>query len=160
MYEKSILDSILVSYIIPNMKKYLVILDTNVLVSGFKNKNGRSYDLLQRLGNEEFDIAISVPLVLEYEAVLKRQLDRAVFTDGDIDSFLNYICRIGKKTRIYYLWRPYLKDPYDDHVLEVAFSASCDFIVTFNLKDFKDTRSLGIEAISPYEFLKKLGGAQ
>jgi putative PIN family toxin of toxin-antitoxin system len=160
MYEKSLLDNILVSYIIPDMKKHLVILDTNVLLSGLKSKNGLSYNLLQRLSTEEFDIAISVPLVLEYEAVLKRQLDRAIFSDRDIDDFLNYICGIGKKTKIFYLWRPFLKDPFDDHVLEVAFSANCEFIVTFNLKDFNEARSLGIEAITPYEFLKKLGGEQ
>jgi len=142
------------------MDKHLVILDTNILISGLKSKKGRSYELLQRLGNEEYKIAISVPLVLEYEAVLKKQLDRAIFTDNDINDFLNYICKIGEKTKIYYLWRPFLKDAYDDHVLEVAFSAKCKYIITYNVKDFKGTHSLGIEAITPYEFIKRIGGTK
>ena len=51
-----------------------------------------------------------------------------------------------------------LKDPFDDHILEVALSANCKYIVTYNKKDFTDVKQFGIEILSPYEFLERIGG--
>jgi len=134
------------------------ILDANVVLSGLKSKNGSPFRLLQALEDERFEIAISVPLVLEYESVLFNHLDRAIFTDEDIRDFIDYLCRIGRPTQIYYLWRPILKDPFDDHVLEVAVASESPYIVSYNKKDFKAAKSFGIEIVSPFEFLKTLGG--
>ena len=89
----------MVSYIIPVMKSKLAILDTNVLLSGLKSQKGQSYKLLQKLLNNEFEIAISVPLILEYEAILKKKLDRTIFSDEDIDTVINYLCKIGKTNK-------------------------------------------------------------
>ena len=50
------------------MKRLLAIIDTNVLLSGLRSQKGQSYKLLHKLLNDEFEVAISVPLVLEYEA--------------------------------------------------------------------------------------------
>jgi putative PIN family toxin of toxin-antitoxin system len=135
-----------------------VIIDTNVFVSALKSKKGQSYKVLQKLLNNEFQIALSVPLVLEYEKVLKKEINHKIISEKDINDFVNYLCQIGKPAKIYYLWRPFLKDPYDDHILEVALAANCKYIITFNVKDFKNTKDFGIEAINPYEFLKRLGG--
>jgi len=134
------------------------ILDANVVLSGLKSKNGSPFRVLQALEDERFEIAISVPLVLEYESVLFNLLDRAIFTDEDIRDFIDYLCRIGRPTQIYYLWRPILKDPFDDHVLEVAVASESPYIVSYNKKDFKAAKSFGIEIVSPFEFLKTLGG--
>ena len=82
----------------------------------------------------------------------------AIFTDEDIRDFIDYLCRIGRPTQIYYLWRPILKDPFDDHVLEVAVASESPYIVSYNKKDFKAAKSFGIEIVSPFEFLKTLGG--
>ena len=49
--------------------------------------------------------------------------------------------------------RFFLPDPDDDMVLELAFAAGCDYIVTHNVKDFHDTRQLGVSALSPRDFL-------
>ena len=136
----------------------LVIIDTNVLLSGLKSQNGKAYLLLQKLLDDEIKIAISVPLILEYEAILKKQLDRSIFSDADIDDVINYICKIGTQIKIYYLWRPFLKDPYDDHIIEVALTGHCKYIITYNKKDFIEARKLGIEAVTPYEYMKLLGG--
>ena len=148
----------MVSYIIPVMKSKLAIIDTNVLLSGLKSQKGQSYKLLQKLLNNEFEIAISVPLILEYEAILKNKLDRAIFSDEDIDSVINYLCKIGKQIKIFYLWRPFLKDPFDDHIIEVAISAKCKYIITYNKKDFLEVEQFGIEVISPYDFINIIGG--
>ncbi len=119
---------------------------------------GYSHKLLEELPDREFDIAISVPLVLEYEAQLKKHLPPDIFAEDDIDDFIDYICKIGHKTSIYYLWRPYLKDPFDDHVLELAIASQSQYIVTFNKKDFRDVECYGIEIVKPGEFIDVIEG--
>ena len=68
------------------------------------------------------------------------------------NDFLDYICTIGNKCQIYYLWRPYLKDIKDDFVLELAFNSESDFIITYNKKDFKKIEKFGINVFNPKEF--------
>lgn len=133
--------------------KDVIVIDTNVILSALKSRNGKSFELISKLGVGVFDCAISVPLILEYEAILKKHLDRTIFTDDDIEAFIDYICSIGIKTRIFYLWRPFLKDPYDDHVLELALNANAKTIITFNKKDFIQAESLGISILTPKEYL-------
>jgi predicted nucleic acid-binding protein len=57
---------------------------------------------------------------------------------------------------IFYLWRPYLKDPFDDHILEVTIQSNAQAIVTFNKKDFREAENLGIKILTPKEFLEGL----
>lgn len=129
-----------------------IVIDTNVIISGLQSDMGYSHKLLEILPNREFDICVSVPLILEYEAQLKKHLPPEVFTDEDIADFIDYICKIGSKTPIYYLWRPYLKDPFDDHVLELAIASQSQYIVTFNKKDFTGTERYGIKVVKSGEF--------
>ena len=134
-----------------------VIIDTNVILSGLSSKNGASYRILSLIPEDLFKIAISVPLILEYEAILKKHINATGFTLKDIDDFLNYLCLQGEGTKIFYLWRPILKDPYDDHILEVAVASNSKYIVTFNIKDFVESQGFGIKAILPRKFLKIIG---
>ena len=136
--------------------RQLIVIDTNVILSALQSSKGKSFELISKIGNDIFDFAISVPLILEYEAALKKHLDRAVFTNSDIENFIDYLCKIGIKTKLFYLWRPYLKDPFDDHVLEVAIQSNAKIIVTFNKKDFLETENLGIKILTPKEFLEEL----
>ncbi len=69
---------------------------------------------------------------------------------------LDNLCSLGALQKIYFLWRPYLKDPKDDHVLEVAVASQAKKIVTHNIKDFKNIDKFGIKAITPKEFLKEI----
>lgn len=133
------------------MKK--IIIDTNVMIAGLQSKQGKSYRLLQLLYEDKFKISVSVPLILEYEALLKKKLNREIVSEAAIEAFIDYLCKIGEHVKIYFLWRPYLKDAFDDHVLELAIASRCDYIVTYNLKDFKKAEELGIIAITPGEFI-------
>jgi len=78
-------------------------------------------------------------------------------TERAIDDVLDYICKVAHHRKIYYLWRPFLSDPGDDRVLELAVTAECDFIVTFNQSDFQGIKQFGLAAITPQEFLRKIG---
>jgi len=55
---------------------------------------------------------------------------------------------------VHFLWRPFLPDPNDDMILELAFAAGCRYIVTHNLKDFHGSEELGVTAITPRDFLQ------
>ena len=134
-----------------------IVLDTNVLVSALRSRNGASFRLLSIIDTEKFELAISVPLVLEYEASAKKQSRETGLSSADIDSILNYICSIAKHYRIHYLWRPFLRDPKDDMVLELAVVSNAKYIVTFNTADFKGIEKFGLQVIKPRDFLKEIG---
>ena len=84
-------------------------------------------------------------------------MDKTIITDQAIDELIDYFCQIGIHVKIYYLWRPYLKDYFDDHVLETAINIHCDTIITFNAKDFKGSESMGIRAMTPRDYLLQQG---
>lgn len=138
-----------------------VVLDTNVLVAGLRSQRGASFRLLSLVGaDHRFGINLSVPLVLEYESALKRPGTVPALTADEIDSVLDYLCSVGHHREIYFLWRPVLRDPKDDMVLEVAVEASCEFVVTHNLRDFRGIERYGVRPLSPSEFLREIGKIQ
>lgn len=130
-----------------------VVIDTNVLISALKSKQGASYKLLMALPNGIFVPNVSVPLFLEYESVAKRQGLVSRLSSQDIDSVLEYFLSQSSVRNIFFLWRPYLKDPKDDLVLEVAVESQSKYIITFNTKDFKGCDKFGIAVVTPQEFL-------
>jgi len=135
-----------------------IIIDTNVFVSALMSRTGASYKLLNLIGTGQFEISVSVPLVLEYEDAAKRFMgSRIRLSEQDSDNVIDYICSAAHHHRVYYLWRPMLKDARDDMVLELAVSASCRFIVTYNLNDFKGVERFGINPITPKTFLETIG---
>ncbi len=134
-----------------------IVIDTNVLVTGLRSRQGYAFRLLQWVGTGRFDINLSVPLVLEYEDVLYRQMPTAGVPIQLVDDVLNYHCQVARLHRIFFLWRPYLRDPQDDMVLELAVKAGCDYIVTFNIRHFRGCERFGIRAVNPGEFLRSLG---
>ena len=134
-----------------------IVIDTNVLISALKSKIGASYKLIMLLPKNLFIPNISVPLFVEYEAVAKRVGLLSNLRNEEINSILDYILSKSKIQKIFYLWRPLLKDPKDDLVLEVAVASQSRYIVTFNIKDFKGCEKFGIEALTPQEFMKIRG---
>lgn len=132
-------------------------MDSNVLVSALRSKCGLSFVLLSLVGTGGFDINLSVPLVLEYEQVLKRSRWENKPAWSYVADILDYLCEVGRKHRIHFLWRPRERDPKDDMVLEVAVAGQCDCIVTYNKRDFGEARSFGLELLTPKEFLVKIG---
>jgi len=133
-----------------------VVIDTNVIVAGLKSRRGASFQVLVNIGQGQFDIALSVPVLFEYESVLKRhQLSH--ITESDLENFLDYLCQVADTRDIFYLWRPFLRDPKDDMLLELAIEAEAAYIVTFNLRDFTNIQTFKVEAITPQQLLHKIG---
>lgn len=139
------------------MHKPGIVLDTSILVSALRSRRGALFRLLSLVGADLFQVSVSVPLVLEYEDALKRLGDETAWTTTDIDDLLDYICAEANRQRISYLWRPFLRDPKDDMVLEVAVAGTCDFIVTYNKADFKGSERFGLRVATAKEFLQEIG---
>ncbi|PYQ62584.1 MAG: putative toxin-antitoxin system toxin component, PIN family [Acidobacteria bacterium] len=137
------------------VKQRRVVLDTNVVVAALRSRRGASYQLLSLLGEDRFEIAVSVPLVLEYEDALARDLE-GPYSRQDIEDLLDFLCHVAHRQRIFFLWRPCLPDPKDDMVLELAVAAGCEAIVTFNARDFVGAERLGLRIDTPGGFLRSL----
>lgn len=134
-----------------------IVIDTNVLLAALRSRRGASFTLLSLVGGRRFEVNVSVPLVLEYEDAAKRMSREIGLSHADIDDVLDYVCRVSRHRKIFFLWRPFLSDPKDDHILELAVESACDFIVTHNVRDFRGADRFGLRAVTPHEFLKLIG---
>jgi putative PIN family toxin of toxin-antitoxin system len=137
-----------------------VVIDTNVIVAGLRSNRGASFRLLGLVGTGPFDIHVSVPLVLEYEAVLLREAVKLAVSTQEIQALIDFHCAVAKRHQIFYLWRPFLPDADDDMILELAASSGCDSIITYNTRHFVDIERFGLTAIEPGPFLKRIGVLQ
>jgi putative PIN family toxin of toxin-antitoxin system len=136
--------------------RHRVVLDSNVLIVGLRSRTGASFRLLELLRAGSYKIAVSVPLILEYEAVLLRHARRLGLSSADVRIILDFICSVAIPQHIHYLWRPRLRDPKDEFVLELAVAAGCSAIVTHDRRDFVGAEHLGVKVLSPGQFLHKL----
>ncbi|HIO60966.1 MAG TPA: putative toxin-antitoxin system toxin component, PIN family, partial [Deltaproteobacteria bacterium] len=118
------------------MKNTDIILDTNVLFSGLYSSSGASYQILRAIEKGQIKIVTSTTLIFEYEDILRSKKADLKLTDAEIEIILDNLCYLSRFQKIYFLWRPFLKDPKDDHVLEVAIASQTKTIVTQNIKDF------------------------
>ena len=136
-----------------------VVLDTDVIVAAVLSERGASRQLLLRVVDGVLDGAISVALMLEYEAVLKRPeiLRQSKLTADDVDVILDQVAASMEHVAMFYLWRPVLRDAEDDMVLETAVNGQADAIATFNIGDFGDAPTrFGIEVIRPGSLLRRV----
>jgi putative PIN family toxin of toxin-antitoxin system len=134
-----------------------IVIDTNVIYSALRSKRGASSKLLSLIGTGLFEIHLSVPLVLEYEDVLLRENMSLPVTQEVIADVIDSLCALGQHHEIYFLWRPYLRDPKDEFVLELAVASGCQYIITYNARDFMDVEEFGIQVKTPKEFLREIG---
>jgi putative PIN family toxin of toxin-antitoxin system len=134
-----------------------IVIDTNVLVSAIRSRTGASFRLLSLVDCGKFSVCVSVPLVLEYEAAAKRISKTIGLASSYIDDILDYICLVADRYKVYYLWRPLLRDARDDMVLELAVASNADAIITYNKADFKGSEQFGVRIASPKEFLQQIG---
>lgn len=137
--------------------KWRVVLDTNVVVAAMRSKRGASFAILELVESGRVEICLSPPLVLEYEATLVKQLRHTNLTRRKLETFLNALCSMAHLQEIFFLWRPHLRDPLDELVLETAVAGRCRAIVTHNVRHFVGTEKFGIEVLPPGELLKRIG---
>jgi len=132
------------------------VLDTNVLIAGLRSRQGASFELLRLVGDERWRLHLSTALLLEYEEVARREVRHLWLHPERVEAVLEFLCANAQEHSISFRWRPHLKDPDDDFILELAVSAKARYIVTHNLKNFAGVEQFGIEAIAPAPMLTKL----
>jgi len=136
----------------------LVTLDTNILYQALMSSTGASHFILQQVRNRKIQIALSVPVFLEYQEVLTRNDSRKDFKLllDDVDYFLRFIAYIGRTFEIYFLFRPNLRDEKDNKIVELAVTSQSDYLITSNVRDFKkaELKFDQLRVITPSEFVK------
>jgi putative PIN family toxin of toxin-antitoxin system len=138
------------------------VLDTDVVVAALRSGRGASRQLLLAALDRRFELLLSVPLMLEYEAVLTRPKHLAAcgLSSAEVGHVLDDLAAVARPVRLAFRWRPKLSDPDDDMVLETAINGSASAIVTFNQRDFAAaTRAFSCAVILPATALQQIRSA-
>ena len=131
-----------------------LVLDTATMVAAIRSDAGASHRLLGAALERRFTLLASVPLMIEYQAVMTRpeHLEASGLSAGDVGILLDAVAAVAEPVRLAFLWRPAVRDPDDDMVLEAAANGRADAIVTFNVRDFREVaRQFGIKVLTPGE---------
>ncbi|MCX6611155.1 MAG: putative toxin-antitoxin system toxin component, PIN family, partial [Acidobacteria bacterium] len=124
------------------------VIDTNVLVAALRSRQGTSFRILQMLGDPRWCPYLSVPVALEYDDVLKREVMQTVISAADVDLLLDYLFGVAQLVEVQFRLRPAFRDPDDDRILELAARAEAT-IVTFNTRDFAGAAAYGVRVVRP-----------
>lgn len=134
-----------------------IVLDTSVMVAVARSRNGASFQLVSMLPASKFEIALTVAVYTEWQAVLTRPENLPpTATADDALAFLRYLASVAHLQNVHFLWRPFSRDPDDDMIVECAVASGCEYIVTHNVKDFRRVEELKVKVITPGAFLKLL----
>ena len=136
-----------------------VVLDTDAVVAAMRSPHGGSAALIRAARRREVVLTATVPLAIEYEAVCSRRehVAAAGLTDHELTTFLDAIVGLLDSADVWFLWRPQLRDPGDELVLEAAVNGRADAIVGFNARDFGAVPDrFGIAFMTPGEALRRL----
>jgi len=134
-----------------------IVIDTNIIIAAQRSRRGASAKLMSLVGAGLFEVHVSVPLALEYEEVLLRQRIALGLSTEDVTNLVDALCTLAHHHKIYFLWRPGLRDKKDDLILEVAVAAGCGWIITYNQRDFAGAEKFGIRVVEPKGFLQEIG---
>lgn len=136
-----------------------VVLDTNVLVAALRSDAGASRKLLEHALDQRYVLLLSVPLMIEYEVVLVRpeHLEASNLAVKEIGIILDALAAVGEAVRLSFLWRPMLRDPADEMVLETAVNGRAELLVTFNRRHFaRAARLFELTIAAPGDALRRL----
>jgi putative PIN family toxin of toxin-antitoxin system len=135
-----------------------VVLDTSVLVAAVRSDQGASRQLLIDALEGRYALLVSVPLMIEYEAVLTRpeHMSAAGVSRADVGVILDALAASASPVRLAYLWRPVLADSDDDMVLETAVNGGANLLVTLERAGFDGARRFSVAVVSPGDALRRL----
>ena len=139
------------------MKRYRVILDTNVILAAMRSQTGASHRLLLTIGHPRWQSVITPALMYEYEDVARRPGNAPGSSHRDITNILDLIYQQSRRQLVWFSWRPLSSDPGDDAILEAAIAGGGDYVVSFDERHLRAAREFGIEVLKPSELLKKIG---
>lgn len=131
-----------------------VAFDTDVIIAARRSRSGASNALLRAWRAGEIEAVASVPMMLEYEAVMTRpqQLEAMGMSVQEVNAFLDDLAALLLPVLPYFLWRPRLRDPDDEMVFDAAVNGGAEAIVTFNKRDYLPAATqFRIQILTPSE---------
>jgi putative PIN family toxin of toxin-antitoxin system len=134
-------------------------LDTDVLVAGMRSPGGASAAILRAARDGRAELLVSVPLALEYEAICSKAEHRLAsgLSEREVDVFVTAVIAMAEPVVTYFRWRPQLRDPCDEMVLDAAVNGRADALVTFNIRDFGSVPpQFGVELLLPREAIWRI----
>ena len=131
----------------------VAVFDTNVIISALKSTQGASFQLIGLVRSGVLRPAVTAPLVFEYDDVACRPGFLPHLLPTEMTAFFDRFVSVSSQHKVHFLWRPLLRDPKDDMVLEAAVAASADYLITFNTSDFEGASSLGVRVVTPPQIL-------
>jgi len=135
------------------------VIDTDVVVAAMRSPRGASAELLRRIDGGKAVMLLTVALALEDEAICTLAEHRLAsgLSASDAALYVDGLIALAEPVRAFFRWRPQLRDPGDELVLEAAVNGQADAIVTFNESHLREARkSFGIEVIRPAEALRRI----
>lgn len=135
------------------------VLDTNVIIAALRSRRGASNALLIEILRGKAEWLCSVPLFLEYQDVMNRPafLLETGYSPDVLAGFLTDIASVIEPVEMNFLWRPQLRDPNDEMVLETAANGRADGLVTFNKRDFDQAvQMFSFALLTPQEALNRI----
>ncbi len=129
------------------------ILDTNVVLSALRSRNGASFEIMKRLELGEFTLLLSNTVLAEYEEILKRELVPLGFSHVWIEQFLDELCLEAQSFKPSASWKPALPDPDDEPLAQLAMESKIDYLVTHNVRHFPADRLPAVRVVDPKTFL-------
>jgi len=135
------------------------VLNTNVIVAGLRSPTGASAALIGQALDREFTLLVSLPLALEYEAACCEPGQRLAsgLDEEEVRTVIAALCAVAEPVTAHFLWRPQLRDPADEMVLDSAVNGRADALVTFNRRDFSGVvERFGMAILSPREALGRI----
>jgi len=136
-----------------------IVADTDVIVAAMRSPSGASAAILQAARQNQVTLLVSVPLAMEYEAVCSEPEHglAAGLSESEVAAYLDVILAMAEPVETHFLWRPQLRDPGDEMVLEAAVNGRADALVTFNMRDFGTAPGqFGIELLLPRDALERI----
>jgi putative PIN family toxin of toxin-antitoxin system len=138
----------------------IITVDTNVIFSALYSNKGASHLIVKMIIDEEIKLAVSPQIYFEYYDVLMREenLKLLNLSVKEVEDFLDLLALLAQKHSIYYLLRPNLPDENDNIFMECAFASNSDYLVTSNIRDFKqgELKGFGFRVMTPKELYKML----
>ena len=134
-------------------------MDTDVVVAAMRSPAGASAAIVRLARQGGVTLLVSVALALEYEAVCSRPEHRlaAGLSEDEVNVFVDAMVALAEPVAMHFLWRPQLRDPCDEMVLEVAINGEADALVTFNARDFGAAPGhFGVELLLPREAIGRM----
>jgi putative PIN family toxin of toxin-antitoxin system len=136
-----------------------IVLDTDAIVAAMRSPTGASAAIIRKARRGKIALLLSVPLAMEYEAVCVRPEHQlaAGLSEQEVHIFVDAVIAIAEPVKIHYLWRPQLRDPSDEMVLEAAVNGRANLLITFNVRDYGTAPArFGIEVMTPREAVERI----